>query len=67
MVTIYTTETCPKCSILKKKMVSTGIDFKECNDMEVLVGMGLSSVPCLEVDGKLMDFGEANVWINEQE
>lgn len=67
MVTIYTTETCPKCSILKKKMVSAGIDFKECNDAEVLMGMGLTTVPWLEADGEMMDFGEANNWINKQE
>ena len=67
MVTIYTTETCPKCKILKKKMEEKGIEFKECTDINVMSALNIHSVPYLEVDNQLMDFGEANNWINNQE
>lgn len=67
MVTIYTTETCPKCQILKKKMEAKNIEFVDVMDMDTLVELGFTAVPWLSVDGELMDFGEANVWINEQE
>ena len=66
MVKIYTTSTCPKCKILKKKMESKNIDFEEITDMEAMMALGFLSVPWLEVDGELMDFNEANTWINTQ-
>ena len=66
MVTIYTTETCPKCKILKMKLTAKGIDYKECTDMEIMEFLELRSVPYLEVNEQLMDFSEANNWINKQ-
>lgn len=66
MVTIYTTETCPKCKILKKKLTDKNIDFKDETDVEVLKNLGIYDVPVLNVDGTLLDFSAANSWINEQ-
>ena len=66
MVTIYTTETCPKCKILKKKLTDKNIDFKDETDVEVLKSLGIYDVPVLNVDGTLLDFSAANSWINEQ-
>jgi glutaredoxin len=66
MVTIYTTETCPKCKILKKKLTDKNIDFKDEMDVEVLKSLGIYDVPVLNVDGTLLDFSAANSWINEQ-
>lgn len=66
MVTIYTTETCPKCKILKKKLTDKNIDFKDETDVEVLKNLRIYDVPVLNVDGTLLDFSAANSWINEQ-
>lgn len=66
MITIYTTETCPKCKILKKKLTDKNIDFKEINDIEILKSLDIYDVPVLNVDDTLMDFSAANSWINEQ-
>lgn len=66
MITIYTTETCPKCKILKKKLTDKNIDFKEINDIEILKSLDIYDVPVLDVDDTLLDFSAANSWINEQ-
>ena len=66
MVTIYTTATCPKCKILKKKMDAKGIVYEECRDEEKMLDLGIMSVPVLSVDGKLLDFSEGYKYIDER-
>lgn len=58
---------CPQCNVLKKKLMSKGIEFVENTDKEQMLSMNFTRVPILEVDGKQMDFSAANKWINEQE
>ena len=65
MPTLFSTG-CPKCTILKKKLSQKGIEYTEVNDIQQMLDMGLKSVPWLEVDGQMMDFNQANQWINEQ-
>lgn len=65
MPTLYSTH-CPKCQILEKKLSQKGIEYTEINDMQSMLDMGLQSVPWLEVDGQMLDFNQANKWINEQ-
>ena len=65
MPTLYSTH-CPKCQILKKKMDEKNIEYTEINSIKQMIDMGLTSVPWLEVDGQMMDFNQANKWINEQ-
>lgn len=62
---LYTTH-CPKCNILKKKLESKNIDFQENTNQQEMIDMGLMSVPYLKVDDELMDFAQANEWINKQ-
>jgi len=66
MITIYTTATCPKCKILKKKLDDKGIAYEEFNDEDEMQRMGILSVPIMSVDGKLMDFPEAIKYVNER-
>lgn len=65
MVVFYSTH-CPKCSILEKKLASKNIEYTEVNDADLMIKMGVTSVPQLKVDGKMLDFTEAVQWINEQ-
>ncbi len=68
MTTIYTTDTCPRCKVLKKKLEQKNIKFNEVNDIEQLRLLNIDAVPVLDIgDGKLLNFSEANNWINEQE
>lgn len=65
-VILYSTG-CPRCNVLKQKMNSKGISFTEDSDIDKMLSMNITQVPVLEVDGKRMEFTEANSWINEQE
>ncbi len=65
MPILYSTH-CPKCRILEKKMNDKNIEYQECNDVETMLKLGLSTVPWLQVENKLLDFNEANQWINQQ-
>lgn len=63
-IILYTTH-CPKCLVLEKKLASKNIEFEEITDNELMLKKGFTMVPVLEADGKIMDFKEANTWINE--
>ena len=63
MITLYSTH-CPRCCIIEKKLKSNGIEFELCDDEDAMIEKGFKEVPKLEVDGVLMDFKEANEWIN---
>ena len=66
MITIYTTETCPKCRILKKKLEEKGIEYEEFTDEAEMQRMGILSVPVMTVDGRVMDFPQAVQYVNER-
>lgn len=66
-VILYTID-CPKCKVLEKKMKLKGIEFEACHDIKKMRELGISSAPQIQVDdGPLMDFREANKWVNAQE
>lgn len=65
MVTLYGTG-CPKCKILEAKLNKKNIKYQEFTDVDKMLDMGIKSVPYLKVDSKLMDFTEANDWVNKQ-
>ena len=67
MVKIYTTDTCPRCKVLKVKMDAKGIPYESITDVDEIQRLGIMSVPYMQVDdGELMDFATANAWINKQ-
>ena len=66
MITIYTTQTCPKCKILKKKLQEKGIEYKEFSDEDEMQRMGILSVPVMDVDGEQLDFPAAIKYVNER-
>lgn len=62
-VVFYSTD-CPKCKVLKAKLDSKSIDYTIFNDVDRMVEMGITTVPDLMVDGKLMNFKESMEWLN---
>lgn len=64
MVKLYTID-CPKCKILESKLNSKNISYEVFKDKDKMIEKGLSTMPVLEVDGELLDFGRAVKWINE--
>ena len=62
-VTLYSTG-CPKCSVLETKLKENNIVFDIINDVETMQNLGFMSLPMLDVDGEIMDFGSAVRWVN---
>jgi glutaredoxin len=65
MIIMYSTH-CPKCLILEKKLNEAGVDYKVCEDQQIMEEKGFDFMPVLEVDGQIMGFGEAVKWVNNQ-
>lgn len=66
MITVYTTQTCPKCKILKKKLEDKWIAYEEFSDEDEMQRMGILSVPVMDVDGERLDFPAAIKYVNER-
>lgn len=62
-VVLYSTN-CPKCNMLAKKLDSKGVEYSVFTNVEKMIEMGMQEAPMLEVDGKRMNFVEANSWVN---
>lgn len=65
MIILYSTD-CPKCQILKKKLNSKGIEFKEETNVDKMFELNISQVPVLQVEDKLLDFSSAVKYINNR-
>ncbi len=65
-IILYSTN-CPKCKILEKKLTEKNIKFTKNNNVIEMTELGIDQVPVLSIDGKLLNFVEANKWINERE
>lgn len=57
---------CPKCNVLKTKLEQKNIEFKENNDVKLMMQKGFTSAPMLEIDNIIYNFKEAVEWIGEQ-
>ena len=64
-VILYSTG-CPKCRVLKTKLDKKNINYIENNDVEEMLELGFDLLPVLKVDNDIMNFTEANDWINKQ-
>lgn len=63
MVILYSTG-CPKCNVLKQKLNNKLISYTEETSVDKMLGMGITQVPVLSVNGNLLEFAEANEWLN---
>lgn len=61
-VKLYTTH-CPKCKVIEKKLAQKGIQYTEISDVAEMQRLGFKAAPILEVDGMILNFGDANRWI----
>lgn len=64
MVILYTNN-CPKCRVLKEKLDSKNIQYEIFDDVEEMIKRGFSHMPMLEVDGNVMDFKKAIIWVEK--
>lgn len=65
MIKLYSTH-CPRCTVLETKLKQKGIEYQEITDVDEMIKLGIQAVPQLDVDGKLLNFGEAVKWVNER-
>lgn len=70
-ITVYISDKCPKCNILKIKLNNKGIKYQEKIASkeeidDILKTTNIMSLPILKIDDKYLDFTEANNWVNEQ-
>ena len=56
---------CPRCKILKKKLDDNKINYEIIDDVDTMIDKGLSTVPALEINGRMLDFKEAVEWVNK--
>lgn len=61
-VILYTTH-CPKCRILENELSKKKIDFTIIDDVDYMIQKGVSSIPMMEINGKLKNYNEAIRWI----
>lgn len=66
MIILYTIG-CPKCNILKNKLDQKGIEYVTCTSVDEMKKAGIESrpFPMLKVGDQIMDFHDANKWVNE--
>ena len=55
---------CPRCKVLVTKLDSKGISYRVVDDVDEMIKLGITTVPCLGVDGKIMNFKESVDYIN---
>ena len=65
-VTLFSTG-CPKCKVLKSKLDSKKIKYDVVDDVDEMLRLGMTTVPCLGVDDKIMNFKESVDWVNTVE
>ena len=66
MITLFSTG-CPKCKILEYKLKEKNIPYYECDDIGIMEGCGVTSVPTLKINNKFLTFTDAVKWVNSQE
>ena len=62
---ILHTTGCPVCKAVKSALDSVGIDYDVNTDIQVMKQLGISSVPILQVEDKLLTAGEAFAFIKK--
>lgn len=66
MNVILFTNHCPCCDVLESKLKSAGIAYETFDNTEEMLQMGMTHMPMLSVDGNLMNFSAALVWLKER-
>ena len=64
-IVLYSTH-CPRCTVLEKKLEAKGIKFEVETSVDDMLALGITQVPMLRVHDKLLNFAEANTWVNNQ-
>ena len=66
MVVLYSTG-CPRCKVLETKLKQKNVEYIECSDIRELERKNITTVPCLGIEGEILDFGASVKWVNSLE
>ena len=55
---------CPKCKILEQKLIDKEVKYEKVSDMDIMIDLGIKSVPVLKVEEELLDFAKAVSYVN---
>ena len=68
MITLYTSNTCGICKMIKMKLEKKGIPYQNETNIDELVDLGIQRLPVLKLeDGTIMSaLKDINEWVNEQ-
>lgn len=66
MITLYTSNTCGICKMIKMKLDKKGIPYNNETNINELIDMGVQRLPVLKLeDGTIMtSLPEINDWVN---
>ena len=68
MITLYTSDTCGICKVMKMKLEKKNIPYQNERNIEDLVTLGIKRLPVMKLeDGTMItSVSEMNNWINQQ-
>ena len=68
MITLYTSDTCGICRMVKMKLEKKGIQYKNEKNVDALLERGIQRLPVLQLeDGNIMEnITDINNWVNAQ-
>ena len=68
MITLYTSDTCGVCKVVKMKLAKKGIPYNNTTDISKLIDAGIKRLPVLELeDGTLVPaINDIKNWIDAQ-
>lgn len=68
MVTLYTSDTCGICRMVKMKLEKKGIPYQNEKNVDALLKKGIQRLPVLQLeDGSMMEnISDINNWVNAQ-
>jgi len=68
MITLYTSDTCGVCKVVKMKLAKKGIPYNNTTDIQDLIDAGIKRLPVLKLeDGTLIPaINDIKNWIDAQ-
>ena len=67
MIKLYSTG-CIQCDVLEKKLEAKGIETEKISDQDLIISLGMRSIPVLEFeDGTRLTYKAAVDWVNALE
>lgn len=64
MIKLYSQPSCGMCRTIHMMLDKKGIEYEECQDLQVMKEIGINHTPTLDVDGVLLSGREILDYIN---